>query len=266
MYIDVPVIEAGEGPVVVLLHGGPHHKEEWLETIELLQPNYRCLAPDLPGFGQAGMPPSAYDFSIDAQVAFFDAWVDRWVGERPFVLVGHDIGAIMGMAWASQHGQQLIGIIAMNTIIHADVPWHTMAKIWSNPILGPLFMHTLTRFTFTIGFRKDFPEVTKSQTHRLYKGLTRTARKSLLQLFRKMIQADFFKGWEKAFETVVQEIPTTVLWGHQDPLIPKEYPYRIGGQLKLLADVGHWVPLEHPQAIASSIQELMAAYAQRTQG
>ncbi|MEM7801144.1 MAG: alpha/beta fold hydrolase, partial [Chloroflexota bacterium] len=48
---DVPRIDEGGGSPVVFLHEAPDHKNEWLGVIKALKHDYRCIAPDLPGFG-----------------------------------------------------------------------------------------------------------------------------------------------------------------------------------------------------------------------
>ncbi|MEM7132976.1 MAG: alpha/beta hydrolase [Chloroflexota bacterium] len=254
--IDVPVIDEGSGPPVVFLHGVPDHRSEWREVIDLLRTDFRCLAPDLPGFGHSPQPPPAYDFSIRAQVAFFDDWINRTVGNAPVLLVMHDIGAIMGMAWASHNPQRVHGMIVMNTVLHADFQWHTMARIWRSPILGRLFMLSLNRFAWRLAFRRDFPQVRQSQVDSMYDGLTSVARQSILRHFRQMTSPDFFKGWEASFTEVTQAVPTTVLWGGQDPLIPQSYAQRIGGTLKPMDDCSHWVPLEKPAKINDELRAM----------
>ena len=256
----VPRIDEGSGVKVVFLHGAPENRNEWRDVIDLLHTEYHCIAPDLLGFGDSSEPPADYDFSLNAQVQFFDDWVKAVVGDEPFILVTHDIGAIMGIAWASQHPQQVIGLIVMNTVLHADYEWHTLARIWSTPLLGNLFMLTLNRFAYRIAFQNDFPQVSREHIDSMYDGLTKTARKSILHHFRQMTQPTFFEGWEENLAAVVDNIPTTVLWGVDDPLIPEAYAPRIGGTLKKISGCGHWVPLEKPERVAEEVRLLDTIY------
>jgi pimeloyl-ACP methyl ester carboxylesterase len=253
---SVPVIAAGTGPLVVFLHGAPDHRQEWQAVIRLLRSDFRCLAPDLPGFGQADAPPPSYDFSIDAQVAFFDGWLQQIAGDEQIILVMHDIGAIMGMAWAALHPERVRAMLVMNTVIHADYRWHPLARIWSTPVLGQLFMFSLNRWAYRLAFSRDFPQVKREYIDTMYDGMTRVARQSILRHFRTMTHPDFFKGWESRLKQVTQQIQTTVLWGQQDPLIPESYAHRMGGTLKLMDDCGHWVPLEKPERVAEEVRLL----------
>lgn len=244
---------------MVFLHGAPDHRQEWREVIDLLHADFRCLAPDLPGFGHAPLPPPAYDFSLAAQVAFLDGWLATTLGDAPFLLVTHDIGAIMGMAWAALHPERVRGLIVMNTVVHAEYRWHPLARIWSTPILGEFFMGSLTRSFYKLGFKRDFPQVGDAQIDRMYTGMTPGARRSILRFYRAMTRPDFFHGWEDRLHNVANRVPTRVLWGAQDPLIPLGYADRIGGTRTLLSNCGHWVPLEQPDQVARAVRELAAS-------
>jgi pimeloyl-ACP methyl ester carboxylesterase len=104
--ISVRLIEAGSGPTVLLLHGNPDNADEWNPLIALLQDDFRCLAPDLPGYGRRGRSyalPVQYHYTRDEQVAFVDAVLDQVGIEGKITLVLHDIGGIMGVPWAARN-------------------------------------------------------------------------------------------------------------------------------------------------------------------
>ena len=48
----------GEGPALVLLHGGIGSWRHWVRTIGVFAPHYRIFAPDTPGLGESAMPPA----------------------------------------------------------------------------------------------------------------------------------------------------------------------------------------------------------------
>ena len=59
--VELNVATAGEGPVVVLLHGFPHTWEVWRPVIDGLADDYRVVAPDLRGFGASSRAETGYD-------------------------------------------------------------------------------------------------------------------------------------------------------------------------------------------------------------
>ena len=90
------VAEAGEGPLVVLLHGFPQTWWCWRYQIPALaQAGYRVAALDLRGYGASDKPPRGYDTpTLAADVAA----VVRSLGEPSATVVGHDWGG--WIAWS----------------------------------------------------------------------------------------------------------------------------------------------------------------------
>ena len=91
------VLEAGEGPLVLLLHGFPELAISWTAQIDALAAaGYRVVAPDMRGYGGAERPNGPERHTILDLVG--DA-VDlvRALGETQAVIVGHDWGA--AVAW-----------------------------------------------------------------------------------------------------------------------------------------------------------------------
>jgi len=52
--VSVRTIDEGHGPLLLLLHGNPDNADEWRTLIGLLKSKFRCIAPDLPGYGYPG--------------------------------------------------------------------------------------------------------------------------------------------------------------------------------------------------------------------
>ena len=94
--METRVLESGSGPPVVFLHGNPDNADEWLAAIALLSDRYRCIAPDLPGYGEAPEPPKSFDYGVAAQVAFLDAVLAAVGVSEKLILVVHDIVSVVG--------------------------------------------------------------------------------------------------------------------------------------------------------------------------
>ena len=91
------VVDAGDGPAVVLLHGFPTFWWTWRRQIEqLADAGYRAIAMDLRGYGGSDHPPHGYDpRTLSADVA----GVIRSLGEEDAVIVGHGWGGLV--AWST---------------------------------------------------------------------------------------------------------------------------------------------------------------------
>lgn len=99
--IRIHVVEAGTGPLVLLLHGFPEFWWSWRHQLTALAAaGYRAVAPDLRGYGASDKPPRGYDaMTLAADVA----GIVRALGEADATVVGHDWGGILAWSVAALH-------------------------------------------------------------------------------------------------------------------------------------------------------------------
>jgi pimeloyl-ACP methyl ester carboxylesterase len=91
------VIEAGEGPLVLLLHGFPELGVSWRAQVEALaEAGFHAVAPDMRGYGGTDRPADEAEHSILHLVGDMVDLV-RTLGADQAVVVGHDWGAVV--AW-----------------------------------------------------------------------------------------------------------------------------------------------------------------------
>ena len=84
---------AGEGPLVVLLHGFPEFWYSWRHQLPALAAaGYRAVAPDMRGYNLSDKPRGVRAYRIDRLVADVEGLI-RFLGEERAVVVGHDWGA-----------------------------------------------------------------------------------------------------------------------------------------------------------------------------
>lgn len=95
------IAEAGDGPLVLLLHGFPQFWWSWRhQLVGLADAGFRVVAADLRGYGASDKPPRGYDaYTLSADVA----GLVRALGERDAVIVGHDWGGFLAWTVASLH-------------------------------------------------------------------------------------------------------------------------------------------------------------------
>jgi pimeloyl-ACP methyl ester carboxylesterase len=95
------VVEAGTGPLVLLLHGFPEFWWAWRHQIPALAAaGYRVVAPDLRGYGASDKPPRGYDaYTLAADAA----GLVRALGERDAYVVGHGFGGLIAWTVAVLH-------------------------------------------------------------------------------------------------------------------------------------------------------------------
>lgn len=103
------VIAAGEGPVVLLIHGVGLRAEAWGAQIDVLARTCSVLAVDMPGHGDSLRLPATATLAdyTDAIAATLDA---------PAVVIGHSFGAMIALDLAIRHPGRVAGIAALNAI------------------------------------------------------------------------------------------------------------------------------------------------------
>jgi pimeloyl-ACP methyl ester carboxylesterase len=86
------VVEQGEGPLVLLLHGFPEGWYSWRHQIgALARAGYRVVAPDARGYGATQILEGVERFDTRAHVEDVKGLIDA-LGEPSAVVVGHDWG------------------------------------------------------------------------------------------------------------------------------------------------------------------------------
>jgi len=109
--VRLHVTEAGQGPLVVLLHGFPQLWWAWRHQIAALAAaGYRVVAPDLRGFGSSDKPPRPYD---PVTTAGDVAGLVRALGQSQAYVVGQDLGGMIGWTIAALHPGMVRGLAVL---------------------------------------------------------------------------------------------------------------------------------------------------------
>jgi pimeloyl-ACP methyl ester carboxylesterase len=107
----VHIVEAGSGPLLVLLHGFPELWYSWRHQLAGLSESFRVVAPDLRGYGETEKPTSGYDLeTLGTDVA---ALISE-LGEGPAFLAGHDWGGAVAWHLATRHPEKLKKLVILN--------------------------------------------------------------------------------------------------------------------------------------------------------
>ncbi len=109
--------KAGQGPVVVLVHGIPQTWYEWRHVIPRLAGKYTVIAPDLRGLGDSSHPTSGYDKKTMSN----DLWrLLQSLGIDSCYAVGHDWGGPTAFSLAAQHPEAVKKLAILDVAIPGD--------------------------------------------------------------------------------------------------------------------------------------------------
>jgi len=172
---DVRVLMAGEGPVVLMLHGNPDCADEWRNAIARLSDRFRCIAPDFPGYGKSPQVPASFAYDRAAHVAFVDALLNAVQASDPIIVIVHDIGGFAGIPWADANLERVRGLVITNTVAYEGFDWFYPPTLWGDS--SPLGRARARLAMFAIGlnhgalFRKGFanqsPQLSASEIDRV---------------------------------------------------------------------------------------------------
>jgi pimeloyl-ACP methyl ester carboxylesterase len=112
--IRLHYVEAGEGPLVVLLHGFPEFWYSWRHQIEpLARAGYHVVAPDMRGYDLSSKPQSASAYETGL-LAGDIAGLIKHFGEQSAHVVGHDWGAVVAYTVAMRHPETVKRLAILN--------------------------------------------------------------------------------------------------------------------------------------------------------
>ncbi len=249
--------DSGAGQPTLFLHGNPDSSILWRDIIEEMKPQFRCLAPDLPGFGHSSIPPG-FDFSLDSLAGFVNDLLDAAGITEPVNLVMHDFGGIYGLAFAVKHPERVRRMAIMNTNFFSDYEWHALARVWRTKFLGELSLLSMTWPAFRSAMRKGSPPMSEQRMRETYDLFKWPVKKMVLQLYRAT-NPENFKGWEDKLPELTKRVPTCVLWGDKDPYVASTHASRFGAQkVWHFAQNGHFLPVEAPKECAEKMMGFFA--------
>ncbi|MCC7373985.1 MAG: alpha/beta hydrolase [Verrucomicrobiales bacterium] len=111
---------AGQGRPIVLLHGYTQDSHMWLPLMASLAMTHQVIAPDLRGFGQSSAPADGY---TKAEMARDVYALLQSLGHQRLSLVGHDIGLMVGYAYATQYPGDVDRVVLMDAFLPGVGDW-----------------------------------------------------------------------------------------------------------------------------------------------
>ena len=246
--IDVHFYRGGEGPPLVLLHGGDPNPG-WLQHHQALAEQCSVYAPSHPGFGHT--PGLAWITSI-GDMALFYLWFLEAVGLERVHLVGHDIGGWLAADIATACPQVVDHLVLVDAM--GLKPQHS-------EILD-IFLITLAEVRRQSFFdSQQVPEWQQLYGHPPTPQETDRAEAALETLVRLCWKPYMH---ELRLPSLLPRItrPTLIVWGREDAIVPLEcgelYQQHItGSRLAVLDACGHCPQIEKPQAFAEVVRAFL---------
>jgi pimeloyl-ACP methyl ester carboxylesterase len=261
----VNVVDTGgeDKPPLLWIHGLSGLWQNWLLNIPAFMDRYRCIAPDLPGFGESEMPRE--QISIQGYARTVDQLCDVLGVEGPTV-IGNSMGGFVGAELALSFPTRvdklvLVSAAGLSTEYVAAQPLLVGARLW-------------TFATARTGARAD-PVVRRRRLRRLVlQGVLRYPEKLSAPLTWELVQGapkpGFIQGLRANLDYSYRDrlpridVPTLIVWGRNDMIVPvgdaERYERLIGpnARAEIFEDTGHVPMLERPGRFNRLLDEFLA--------
>ncbi len=221
---------AGQGPVLLLLHGIAGSSRTWIPVMQLLQHDYTVLAPDFFGHGESAKPPG--DYSLGNLAASVRDLLQLLEVERATV-IGQSYGGGVALQFAYQFPELCERLVLVDAGgLGREVSWILRlatlpAAEFVMPVLFPSFARSwgdaLTRISRSLGFRNARAE----EVWNAYRSLTNPEnRKAFVTTMRGVIDpgGQTVSAMDRLY--LAAHMPTLIVWGDKDTIIPSSMPTR----------------------------------------
>lgn len=268
---------AGAGPPVVLLHGWPGDHTDYDDMIPLLT-GAEVIVPDLRGFGASDkhVEPPAEAYSAVAQARSVLGLIEE-LGLEPPVIAGYDIGSRIAQAIARDAPEAVRALVVSPPLPGAG------DRVLTADALREFWYQAFHQLPLVEEILDGDPAAVRAYLAHFWRhwsgpgfALTDERLDHLASAYGAPGAMAASVGWYRAGSGMVASslaetdpveriaTPTAVLWQSDDPLFPRAWADRLDRffshvELRPLDGVGHFTPLEAPQAFADAIGEALAA-------
>ncbi|MEO9870146.1 alpha/beta fold hydrolase [Ekhidna sp.] len=269
--IELAYVNEGpqDAPVILMVHGLGGYIKNWYPTIDGLKETYRCIALDLPGYGQS----TIRDFEKEDYMQFFANSVNEFAEKlelNKVILMGHSMGGQVSIVMALQNPKWLERLIlaapaGFETFTEAE---GTLLKQFSTA--SALMSHTEEQIY--AAYQANFVSMPALAEEMIQDRLK--AKEAMwfadYALIREMGVKGMLRHSVKEDLSKIK-IPTVVLFGKNDFLIPNKYLHpslttsqiaEIGKEIpnvkiKLIETAGHMLQMDNPTSFNLAVKQLL---------
>jgi pimeloyl-ACP methyl ester carboxylesterase len=261
----VNLIDIGEGPVLIFIHGLAGCWQNWLENIPYFARNHRVIAMDLPGFGESEMPVD--EITISGYGRTVDAICDA-LGIDSGVIIGNSMGGFIGAELAIRFPARI------ERLCLVGAAGLSIEKLRTERKKG--IRHRAENIVFfnLAWIATRSPAITARPRPRRMILMLVAAHPERLPgpLTAELVRGAGKDGFSPALDALCSypirdrlcdiACPTLIVWGNKDLLVPvkdaAEFERLIADSRKVIyADTGHLPMLERPARFNEDLREFL---------
>lgn len=264
---NLSYVQAGRGPVLMLIHGVAGTLENWRAVIGPLSEQFTVVASDLPGHGRSA--PGAGDYSLGAMAAGLRDLL-LTLGHERATLVGHSLGGGIAMQFSYQFPEMTERLVLVSSGgLGAEVS--ALLRAATLPGAGPFIAGTAALgraigqpvgWVLSIVGRR--PSADLAEVARGYGSLIDPERRAA---FLATLRGVVGSGGQRVHASdrlyLAEGLPVLIVWGARDPIIPVQHAESAheampGSHLEIFDGAGHLPQIEHPERFVSVLSRFMA--------
>ncbi len=263
---SISYLKAGEGPLVLLIHGMAGTAHNWDPVIEPLALRNTVVAPDFPGHGES--EPGGGDYSLGSLASGLRDLMIA-LGHDRATLVGHSLGGGVALQFAYQFPEMVERLVLVSSgglgpevgaVLRAAALPGADLFIRATAAPGALAGSWLTGALGKLGLR---PNTDLAEVGRAYAALADTdRRKAFLSTLHAVVGTEGQRVAALDRLYLAESLPMLIIWGERDPIIPVAHGRAAhaqlpGSHLEIFSDAGHIPQLECPGRFAATLQRFL---------
>ena len=257
--MSTALLEGGDGPPMVLLHGPGESAAAWLPVVPDLVRTHHVIVPDLPGHGATGMPDDQLD--TDRVLCWLDELIERTCPSPP-VLVGRVVGGGIGATWAADRPGRLSRLVLVDTLGLTPFEPAPRFGLALHRFLAQPTAATYDRFMEFCTFDLDRVREQMGQRWQPYAAYavelagTPGAQAAMAALIRQFGAVPI-----PVADLARIDVPVSLIWGRHDLATPLSIAEAVAARydwpLYVIEDAGDDPPLEQPNAFLDALRAVL---------
>ncbi len=256
-------VDEGSGPPILMVHGQPTWSYLYRKMIPpLVAAGYRCVAPDLMGFGLSDKPEDESAYSLQRHVGLVTSLVEK-LELQGVITVGQDWGGPITLRYAIDHRDNVRALVILNTLVRTMSMPLIFNLIFRSGGFSSFLMRRLDLFR-KMAFRGGlmFKRPVDTQAMEQYKMPHPTAAtRAGIAAFPKMIptntnhpNAEYLSEIDRTLAK--WDIPVLVMFADKDIAFKVEEGQRNAdmvpnGRFQVVRDAGHYLQEDAGEEIAT---------------
>ena len=255
--LNIRYLESGKGKKkhILFIHGLGSSADGWMKIPDELSSDFHSIALDLPGFGESDKPENM-DYTIDQFMKIIISFLNKIpIQNEKINLIGHSLGGYIASEIAIQNQNYIRKLVLIDSSGMLEKP---------TPILEEYFEAAMNP--------------TQENVRKAYEKMFADPKRILQPMVDRFIRRINMPNAKKAFESTlinsattqiglsrlskIQSIPTLILWGDHDTVIPLEHSNFFkeninDSRLEIIEDAGHTPFAEKPDQVCQLLRNFL---------